>query len=242
MPSVTDLAPCRILLVDDDAGIRELLCRYLADFGMQTLAVANGRQMRQQLAQQQFDLVILDLMLPGDSGLVLARELRTKSSIPILMLTARGELSDRVVGLELGADDYLVKPFEPRELVARLNSILRRSRQQTDSHTGKRQFAGWSLDPLTRQLTRQDALVVPLSNAEFRLLSAFLDTPKKVLSREWLLDAARGRGVDMLDRSIDLLVSRLRQKLGDDPKQPHIIKTLRGEGYFFDAQIQSEEP
>lgn len=234
-------AVIKVLLVDDDAGIRELLCRYLAEFGMQVTAVADGNQLRQQFGQSPVDVVILDLMLPGDNGLELCRQLRAQSAVPILMLTARGETSDRIVGLELGADDYLVKPFEPRELVARIHSLVRRNRQNSmPANQHRLQFGGWQLDRVSRQLTRPDGLLIPLSNAEFRLLSVFIEHPKRVLSREWLLDAARGRHIEAFDRSIDLLVSRLRQKLKDDPKQPRFIKTLRGEGYYFDADIQRD--
>ena len=232
--------PVRILVVDDDAELRELLSGYLAGFGMQVIAVGDGKAMRRVLAAEAIDMVVLDLMLPGEDGLSLCRGLRAESPLPVLMLTARGEAADRVLGLELGADDYMVKPFEPRELVARLNSILRRTRgEQATSRAGDNQiaFEGWRLDTVLRQLHAPDGLVVPLSNAEFRLLWTFLERPRRVLSREFLLDTARGRAIEVFDRSIDLLVSRLRQKLGDDPKEPQLIKTVRGEGYLFDAKV-----
>ncbi len=230
----------RALIVDDDAPIRELLCGYLARFNIEAVGVDDGEGMRQALAGERFDLVVLDLMLPGEDGLSLCRWLRAESDIPILMLTARCEPADRIIGLELGADDYMAKPFEPRELVARIQSILRRVRDgrdapRADTRTSIR-FDAWRLDGVLRQLQSPEGLLVPLSNAEFRLLWAFLERPRRVLSREQLLDAARGRSVEAFDRSIDLLVSRLRQKLGDDPRSPRLIKTVRGEGYLFDAR------
>lgn len=235
----------RALIVDDDQPLRELLCDYLQRFNIQTTAACNGQEMRHHLAQESFSIVVLDLMLPGEDGLILCRWLRANSDIPILMLTARCEPADKIIGLELGADDYMAKPFEPRELVARIQSILRRA---GDGCTGGRRlpavgetpapvrFEGWQLDSVLRQLQSPDGLVVPLSNAEFRLLWVFLERPGRVLSREQLLDAARGRAIDAFDRSIDLLVSRLRQKLGDDPRAPTLIKTVRGEGYLFDIR------
>jgi two-component system OmpR family response regulator len=235
--------PIRALLVDDNRELRELLSGYLTRFNISSEAVGDGSGMRRALAQSPFDVVILDLMLPGEDGLSLCRELRSRSDIPILMLTARCEPTDRIIGLELGADDYMAKPFEPRELVARIQSILRRVRDDRDPARREPQptsrtcvrFDNWSLHSVLRQLQAPDGLVVPLSNAEFRLLWVFLERPRRVLSREQLLDAARGRSIEVFDRSIDLLVSRLRQKLGDDPKAPQLIKTVRGEGYLFDA-------
>ncbi|PAU65298.1 DNA-binding response regulator [Pseudomonas sp. PIC25] len=230
----------RALLVDDDQPIRELLCDYLGRFNILAHGVSNGDGMRQALANERFDVVVLDLMLPGEDGLSLCRWLRAESDIPILMLTARCEPTDRIIGLELGADDYMAKPFEPRELVARIQTILRRVRDerapaQPEPRNNLR-FDGWRLDGVLRQLHSAEGLVVPLSNAEFRLLWVFLERPRRVLSREQLLDAARGRAIEAFDRSIDLLVSRLRQKLGDDPRAPRLIKTVRGEGYLFDAR------
>ncbi|MEB0041347.1 MULTISPECIES: response regulator [unclassified Pseudomonas] len=226
----------RALIVDDDVPIRELLCDYLARFNIQSRGVTDGVAMRQALTEETFDVVVLDLMLPGEDGLSLCRWLRSTSDIPILMLTARCEPTDRIIGLELGADDYMAKPFEPRELVARIQTVLRRVRDDRSEQRTVVRFDAWRLNSVMRQLTAPDGLVVPLSNAEFRLLSVFLERPRRVLSREQLLDAARGRTIDAFDRSIDLLVSRLRQKLGDDPKAPQLIKTVRGEGYLFDAR------
>ncbi|MCL6692517.1 response regulator [Pseudomonas sp. R3.Fl] len=228
----------RALLVDDDEPIRELLCGYLARFNIEARGVADGAGMRQALAEENFDVVVLDLMLPGEDGLSLCRYLRSESDIPILMLTARCEPADRIIGLELGADDYMAKPFEPRELVARIQTILRRVRGDEARNEPRAQvrFDQWRLDSVLRQLHSPDGLVVPLSNAEFRLLWVFLERPRRVLNRELLLDAARGRAIEAFDRSIDLLVSRLRQKLGDDPRSPRLIKTVRGEGYLFDVR------
>ena len=231
----------RLLIVDDDPDIRSLLGQYLQAYAMQCTCVADGAAMRDALAQAEFDLVILDLMLPGEDGLTLCRYLRSQGELPIIMLTARGEATDRVVGLELGADDYVVKPFDPRELVARIHTILRRSsRSQPAASSSPEQdvrFNGWTLSHLKRQITTPQQLLVPLSNAEYRLLCTFIERPQRVLSREQLLDAARGRSVEAFDRSIDLLVSRLRQKLGDDPRSPQLLKTVRGEGYLFDCKV-----
>lgn len=227
-----------ILIVDDDEQIRQLLREYLAGFGMSVTGVTDGIAMEEALEKSPFDLVILDLMLPGEDGLTLCRNLRVKSDIPILMLTARGEAMDRVVGLEVGADDYIVKPFEPRELVARIQSILRRSRAGRESPRGKKEaeFMGWRLDLILRQLVSPEQIVIPLSNAEFRLLAVLVEHPNRVLTREFLLDEARGRGMELFDRSIDILISRVRQKLNDDPRTPSLIKTVRGEGYLFDTK------
>ena len=228
-----------ILIVDDDAQIRLLLKDYLAGFGMSVTGVTDGAAMTEALNKNTFDLVILDLMLPGEDGLSICRSLRSKSDIPILMLTARGEAMDRVVGLEVGADDYIVKPFEPRELVARIQSIMRRSRAGHEALKEKKEavFLGWHLDLILRQLVSPAQVVIPLSNAEFRLLAVLVEHPNRVLSREFLLDEARGRGMELFDRSIDILISRVRQKLNDDPRTPTLIKTVRGEGYLFEAKV-----
>jgi two-component system OmpR family response regulator len=228
-----------ILIVDDDMQIRQLLRDYLAGFGMSVVAVADGQAMAEALKKSSFDLVILDLMLPGEDGLTLCRNLRAGSDVPILMLTARGEAMDRVVGLELGADDYIVKPFEPRELVARIQTILRRTRGKHENHKkqNEAEFMGWRLNYSLRHLVSPKELVIPLSNAEFRLLTVFIENPNRILTREFLLDSARGRDMDIFDRSIDILVSRLRQKLNDDSRALTLIKTVRGEGYLFDAKV-----
>ena len=233
--------PTRALIVDDDQEICTLLCTYLADFGIEARGVHGGAAMRRALAEQTPDVIILDLMLPGEDGLALCRYLRATGNIPVIMLTARGEPADRVVGLELGADDYVVKPFDPRELVARIHTVLRRARGDRAAPTGgeseRISFEGWTLDVNTRELTTPRKMVVPLSNAEFRLLWTFIERPRRVLNRDQLMDAARGQASNAYDRSIDLLVSRLRQKLDDDPRDPKLLKTIRGEGYLFDARI-----
>lgn len=232
------------LIVDDDLDIRELLIDYLADFSISCVGVGDGKSMREAMEKQSFDVVILDLMLPREDGLSLCRQLRATSSIPIIMLTARGESSDKVACLELGADDYVIKPFDPRELVARIHTILRRARGsdeaagQDKDYGDAVRFEGWTLNRSTRQLTSPQKLLVPLSNGEFRLLWAFIEKPRRVLNRDQLLDSARGRSMEAFDRSIDLLVSRLRQKLQEDPKEPKLLKTVRGEGYLFDAKVE----
>jgi len=228
-----------ILIVDDDAQIRQLLRDYLSGFAMSVVAVADGKAMAEALIKGSFDLIILDLMLPGEDGLSLCRNLRAKSDIPVLMLTARGEAMDRIIGLEVGADDYIVKPFEPRELVARIQTILRRARGNGENSKEQKEavFMGWRLNFILRQLVSPEELVIPLSNAEFRLLAVLIEHPNRVLTRDFLLDVARGRNMDVFDRSIDILISRVRQKLNDDPRTPSMIKTVRGEGYLFDVKV-----
>lgn len=231
----------QILIVDDDEGITALLREYLARFGFEAHVAGDGVAMREQLATRSIDLVVLDLMLPGEDGLVLARNVRQRSQIPIIMLTARSNPYDRVLGLESGADDYMSKPFEPRELVARIQTVLRRAGATHDGGSSYIRndvirFDGWELHREDRCLTSPAGLVVALSNAEFRLLSIFLQMPRRLFSRDQLMEQARGRAMDSFERSIDLLVSRLRQKLADDPREPRMIKTVRGAGYMFNVQ------
>jgi len=232
-----------VLIVDDDEEIRELLATYLAGFSIRAQGVGDGKAMRSAMAGTRFDVIILDLMLPDEDGLSLCRQLRRTMDIPIIILTARGESADRVVGLELGADDYVMKPFDPRELVARIHTILRRTRdgkkRDVADVDGDNQwrFDGWTINRVSRQLVTPQGMVVPLSNAEFRLLLVFIERPHRVLSRDQLMDAARGHSAGAFDRSIDLLVSRLRQKLEDDSREPKFLKTVRGEGYLFDAKV-----
>jgi two-component system OmpR family response regulator len=232
-----------ILLVDDDAEIRSLLSEYLTREGFQVTAVPDGRSMDEALEDNRFDIAVLDLMLPGEDGISLCRRLRAGSILPIVMLTARGEEADRITGLETGADDYLAKPFNPRELLARIHSVLRRARtlpEQVPREQARRfSFAGWTLDTLTRQLVSGAGVNTPLSGAEYRLLSVFLHHAGEVLSRDQLTEMIRGRGSHMpFDRSIDVQVSRLRQRLGDDGRVSALIRTVRGEGYVFSAPVE----
>jgi len=241
-------APDHILIVDDDREIRELLATYLEKNGLKATAVASGRHMRAVLADTPVDLIVLDLMMPGEDGLTLCRDIRAGKhrNLPILMLTARAEESDRILGLEMGADDYLVKPFAARELLARVHSIMRRARmlppnlQVTEAAT-MLAFGDWRLDTTARHLLDADDTVVALSGAEYRLLRVFLDHPQRVLNRDQLLNLTQGRDADQFDRSIDLLISRLRQRLHDDAREPRYIKTLRSEGYVFSATVAVRE-
>ncbi|HAT33732.1 MAG TPA: DNA-binding response regulator [Janthinobacterium sp.] len=233
-----------LLIVDDDRDIRELLAEYLTKNGFQVTAVANGRQMRAALEVNAFDLVILDLMLPGEDGLALCRDLRTgkTKAIPILMLTARADETDRVIGLEMGADDYLTKPFAARELMARIRAVLRRTRmlppRMHEAVAAHRiGFGDWILDTTARHLLDASGTMVSLSGAEYRLLRVFLDHPQHVLNRDQLLNLTQGREAELFDRSIDLLVSRLRQRLMEDAREPRYIKTVRSEGYVFAVAV-----
>ncbi len=234
-----------ILIVDDDREIRELVGNYLKKNGLRTSIVADGRQMRAFLEANSVDLIVLDIMMPGDDGLLLCRELRAGKhrNTPVLMLTARNDETDRIIGLEMGADDYLTKPFSARELLARINAVLRRTRMLPPNLTISEssrllRFGQWRLDTTARHLLDNDGTLVALSGAEYRLLRVFLDHPQRVLSREQLLNLTQGREADLFDRSIDLLVSRLRQRLGDDAREPSCIKTVRSEGYVFSLPVQ----
>ncbi len=230
-----------ILIVDDDAEIRTLLRDYLERNGLRATAVADGRAMRAALAAGRYDLVVLDLMLPGEDGLTLCRELRVQSNLPVIMLTARGEETDRIVGLEMGADDYLPKPFNPRELLARIKAVLRRAHTvppaAETAEARRLSFTGWTLELARRQLVSPAGVVVPLSGGEYRLLRIFLDRPQRVLSRDQLLDLTRGRDAAPFDRSIDVQVGRLRRRLNDDAAT--LIQTVRGEGYVFAADVET---
>ena len=235
--------PDHILVVDDDTEIRNLLHEYLQRQGYRVTAVADGKGLRSAVATSHPDLIILDLMLPGEDGLTLCRDLRAKSEIPIIMLTARGDETDRIVGLELGADDYVAKPFSPRELLARIKSVLRRARALPENlkneESGLFRFAGWTLDAATRNLTSPQGVVVALSGTDFRLLKIFVDHPNRVLTRDQLIDLMLSRDAGPYDRAIDVQVSRLRQRLGEDAKEPAIIKTVRGQGYVFAAHVEA---
>ncbi len=230
----------RILIVDDDPELRELLRGYLGGNGFEVDVAEDGAAMRQRIAAAAPDLVILDLMLPGEDGLALCRELRAESSLPILMFTARGEDTDRIVGLEMGADDYLPKPFNPRELLARIRSILRRAGENAAREAPARAlaFAGWTLDLGARHLVGADGVVVPISNGEFKLLRAFAENPFRVLTRDQLMDVLAGREAGPFDRSVDVMVHRLRRRLDDDAREPALIKTVRSEGYMLAADVE----
>ena len=233
-----------VLIVDDDREIRGLLAQYLEKHDFRTTAVADGREMRRILERSHVDLLVLDLMLPGEDGLSLCRELRSRSQLPIIMLTARGEDVDRIVGLELGADDYVAKPFNPRELLGRIKAVLRRSahapRDPSPASVRGFSFGDWRLNTVTRTLTNGEGREVALSGAEYRLLAVLLGSGNRVLTRAQLTELLRGRDADPFDRSIDVRVSRLRQILGDDARAPQIIKTVYGEGYVIGVPVTSE--
>lgn len=234
-----------MLVVDDDAEIRSLLRDYLQKNGYRVTAVADGRAMWAAFDAAKADIVVLDVMMPGDDGLTLCRNLRARSQVPVIMLTARGEETDRIVGLEMGADDYLPKPFNPRELLARIKSILRRTRALPDNlqpdEARRLLFTGWALDTVTRNLHSPAGVVVALSGTEFRLLRIFLAHPNRVLTRDQLIDLMLSRDATPFDRSIDVQVSRLRHRLNDDAAQPAIIKTVRSQGYVLAAEVAAEQ-
>ncbi len=231
-----------LLIVDDDRHIRDLLTRFLRKHGYRVTTARDGREMRQALSDWGIDLVILDLMLPGEDGLTLCRRLRAESAIPIVMLTAMGEETERIVGIEMGADDYLPKPFNPRELLARIRAVLRRTRELPTRAGAPREamlrFAGWTLDTTRRRLESPNGVVVELSGGEYDLLVAFAEHPQRVLSRDQLLDLSRGRAAVPFDRSVDVQVGRLRRKIEEDPKKPELIKTVRGGGYVFTPAVE----
>ena len=232
-----------IVVVDDDQQIRELLSQVLDQYGFSTRAVADGRELARAIEEQPADLIVLDLMLPGDDGLTICRDLRTRSATPVIMLTARGESVDRVVGLEVGADDYVAKPFDPRELVARIRTVLRRS---TGNAPGAPQgrlrgwnFDGWNFDAVRRELHDPDGVSVALSSLEFRLLELLLQNANQVLTRDRIMEATAGRPADPFERRIDIAISRLRARLRDDGREPRLIKTVRNRGYVLTAQVSS---
>jgi two-component system, OmpR family, response regulator len=239
---MTDAA--HILVVDDDREIRSLLRDFLERNGLRATAVGDGAEARRALAQGHVDLIVLDLMLPHESGLSICRELRATSTIPIIMLTALGEEVDRVVGLEVGADDYLAKPFSPRELLGRIRAVLRRTSQPVRSADAPSvrvyRFAGWRLDTMTRSLTDATGASVALGGAEYRLLVTLLASAPKLLSRAELMELVRGRELDPFDRSIDVRVSRLRLSLHDDARAPQIIKTVYGQGYLIGVPVERQ--
>ncbi|HKQ16616.1 MAG TPA: response regulator [Steroidobacteraceae bacterium] len=236
--------PAHILVVDDDHEIRTLLAEYLEKNGLRVSVARDGKEMQRVLDRVRVDLVVLDILLPGDDGLTLCRTLRASSQLPIIMLTARGDDVDRILGLELGADDYVAKPFKPRELLARITAVLRRTthvlREPLPADVRCYRFAGWRLDTTARSLTDEGGGTVALSGAEFRLLAVLLAHAGQVLPRLQLMELLRGRDLDPFDRSIDQRVSRLRQILRDDARSPLIIKTVYGEGYVIGVPVATE--
>ena len=235
-------AASHVLIVDDDRELRALVGKYVGEHGFRVTQAANGREMMNALEVGRFDLVVLDLMMPGDSGLVLCQKLREMNGPPVIMLTAMGSEVDRVIGLEIGADDYVVKPFSPRELVARIKAVLRRGAKappDTDDPPLAYEFEGWRLEPAGRILRSPKGAVVDVTGGEFDLLMAFVERPQRVLTRDQLLDLAKGRTSSAFDRSIDVQISRLRRKIEADPREPAIIKTVRSGGYLFTSQVQA---
>jgi two-component system OmpR family response regulator len=231
-----------ILVVDDARDIREPLTRYLKENGYRATAAENAAAARRFLRTAGIDLVILDIMMPGEDGLSLCRFIRESSGVPVIMLTARGDELDRIVGLEIGADDYVAKPFNPRELLARVGAVLRRTNTLPPRLRGpaaeRYRFGDWTFNASQREISGPDGLAIPLSSGEFKLLMAFLERPKVALSREQLLDLTKGRDAEVFDRSIDNQVSRLRRKIEEDPKNPRYIKTVWGGGYMFTSDVE----
>ncbi len=233
-----------ILVVDDDADIRQLVGDYLRRNGLRVSQAADGREMRATLETSDVDLIVLDVMMPGEDGLSLCRNLRAGKhrAVPVVMLTARDDETDRIIGLEMGADDYVAKPFSSRELLARITAVIRRARMlppnlQVSEAARLIRFGSWRLDTSARHLLDEAGTVYPLSGGEFRLLRVFIDHPQRVLSRDQLLNLTQGRDAELFDRSIDLLVSRLRQRLGDGAREQTFIKTVRSEGYVFSQPV-----
>ncbi len=239
-----DASP-HILIVDDHAEIRDLLAKYLAKHGFRVDTAANAASARTLLGRAAVDLVVLDIMMPGEDGLSLCRHLRETTSLPVILLTAMAEETDRVVGLEMGADDYVVKPFNPRELLARIKAVLRRANSLPSKailpKSRRLRFGGWTFDVGRRELIDDEGVAVPLSTGEFLLLSAFVHHPGIVLNRDQLLDLTRGRSAAAFDRSIDNQVSRLRRKIEADPKQPTLIKTVWGGGYVLAVDVAEDD-
>ena len=231
--------PAHVLIVDDDVSIRTLLREYLEHNGFRASTAADGQALKEQLREARVDLVVLDLMLPGQDGFSLCRWIRSMREIPIIMLTARSGSDDRVQGLELGADDYVAKPFEPRELVARIRGVLRRTgtADQRANTVRSYVFAGWKLNLPQRQLLSPERVLVPLAASEFQLLVIFLENPQRLLTREQLIERCHGRQAGPFDRSIDVRVSQLRQRLGDSGREPDLIKTVRSAGYILATDV-----
>jgi len=233
-----------VLALDDDASIRQLVSDYLVANDLRVTTVATGRELDAAMARETFDLVVLDLRLQGEDGMQIARRLREASAIPILMLTGLAEEADRVMGLELGADDYLTKPFSPRELLARIRALLRRARNQATvadaiARVRAYRFGNWELNVGLRKLKSAEGRTVDLTNGEFSLLAAFVSSPQRILSRDQLLELSRLHNAEVYDRSIDVQILRLRRKIEPDPAHPQFIKTERGAGYLFDAAVDA---
>jgi two-component system OmpR family response regulator len=241
---MNDPAPTRLLLVDDEASLREPLADYLSRQGFIVRQAEDAAKARSVLLDETPDLVLLDIMMPGEDGLSLCRHLIETKHLPVILLTAKGEAMDRIVGLEIGADDYVPKPFEPRELVARIRSVLRRAHKSAvpTEEDALYEFDGWRLDPLKRKLTDPHGNVVPISSAEFRLLVAFVGHPRQVLDRDRLLDMVQGREAHLFDRAVDNQVSRLRRKMEEDSRDPKLIQTVWGGGYRFAADVRRVAP
>ncbi|MFM5925317.1 MAG: response regulator [Novosphingobium sp.] len=230
----------RLLLVDDERSLREPLAEYLARQGFVVTQAASAAEARTRLREEAPDLVLLDIMMPGEDGLSLCRHLAETQAIPTILLTARGEATDRIVGLEIGADDYVTKPFEPRELVARIRSVLRRASKGGPAQPDDElfEFEGWRLDPLKRRLTDPEGALVSISSVEFRLLLAFVEHPRQVLDRDRLLDMVQNREAHLFDRAVDNQVSRLRRKIEVDSRNPTLIQTVWGGGYMLAADVR----
>lgn len=229
-----------ILVVEDDGEVSALVARFLRTNDMRVSVAANGRAMAKQMQDARIDLVVLDVMLPDEDGLSICRRLRATSTLPIIILTAKAEDVDRIIGLEMGADDYISKPFNPRELLARIRSVLRRSSGNSTEASARADvlsFAGWRLDRHARQLHNPDGARVALTGAEFDLLVAFCERPRRVLRRDQLIDLTQGRAANPFERSIDILVSRLRQKMESNPKEPVLFQTIRSGGYMFSPEV-----
>ncbi|QXM23823.1 response regulator [Elioraea tepida] len=234
-------AASHILVVDDDREIRELLARFLEMHGFRVTTARDGRELRRLWPGARFALVVLDLMLPGEDGLALLRFIRGEGRTPVVMLTAMGEETDRIVGLELGADDYLAKPFNPRELLARIRAVLRRAdtaSERNEAPAATFRFAGWTLETARRRLISPAGVEVPLTGGEYELLATLADRAGRVLTREMLMELLHGRAAGPFDRAIDVAVSRLRRKLDDDARNPALIKTVRGGGYVLAAEVE----
>ena len=232
-----------VLVVDDDRDLCSLVSEYLAMNDMRVTAVGSGRQMLEVIGREAIDLLLLDLRLPGEDGMRLARAVRGTSRMPIVIVTGRNEEADRVMGLELGADDYVTKPFSPRELLARIRAVLRRSQVQTTPATRDEtlrafRFDGWELNVRLHRLTAADGREIDISRGEFSLLCAFLSAPQRILTRDQLLELSRLHSTEVYDRSIDVQIRRLRRKIEADPAQPRFIKTERGTGYYFDSPVK----